>query len=29
VPQATEQALANTVNLVSRQLLTQFPFPPL
>ncbi len=29
VPQATEQTLANTVNLVSRQLLTQFPFPPL
>ncbi|NEN06570.1 hypothetical protein G3T36_11900 [Diaminobutyricibacter tongyongensis] len=28
VPEATEQALANTVNLVSRQLLTPFPIPP-
>jgi hypothetical protein len=26
VPEATEEALANTVNLVSRQLLTYFPF---
>ena len=29
VPQLTEQTLANTVNLVSRQLLTHFPVPPL
>lgn len=29
VAQVTEQTLANTVNLVSRQLLTHFPLPPL
>lgn len=29
VPQITEQTLANTVGLVSRQLLTHFPLPPL
>ncbi len=28
VPRITEQTLANTVNLVSRQLLTKFPLPP-
>ncbi len=29
LPHVTEQTLANTVNLVSRQLLTHFPLPPL